>query len=100
MKKAQPYIDKFMKELSDGEQKSPINKMASDLTKALGDLKHSDESVKNHTKKGIVDLFDNALEQIPPVKNENDMSKMISEAEKFLKKILEGFDRLFEPVYA
>lgn len=100
MKKAQPYIDKFMKELSDGEQKSPINKIASDLTKALGDLKHSDESVKNHAKKGIVDLFDNALKQIPPPKNENDMSKIISEAEKFLKKILEGFDRLFEPVYA
>lgn len=100
MKKAQPYIDKFMKELSDGEQKSPINKLASDVTKALGDLKHSDESVKNHTKKGIVDLFDNALKQTPPPKNENDMAKMISEAEKFLKKILEGFDRLFEPLYA
>lgn len=100
MKKAQPYIDTFMKELSDGKQKSPINKIASDLTKALGDLKHSDENVKNHAKKGIVDLFDNAIKQTPPPKNENDMSKMINEAEKFLKKILEGFDRLFEPVYA
>lgn len=100
MKKAQPYIDKFIKELSDGEQKSPINKMASDLTKALGDLKHSDESVKNHTKQGIVNLFDNALKQTLPPKNENDMAKMISEAEKFLKKIIESFDRLFEPLYA
>lgn len=100
MKKAQPYIDKFMKELEEEEQKSPINKMASDLTKALGDLKHSDESVKNYTKKGIVDLFDNAIKKVELPKNENDMSKMINEAEKFLKKILEGFDRLFEPLYA
>ncbi|MDP3301214.1 MAG: hypothetical protein Q8S36_04515 [Sulfuricurvum sp.] len=100
MKKAQPYINKFMKELSDGEQKSPINKMASDLTKALGDLKHSDESVKNYAKKGVVDLFDNALKQTPPPKNENDMIKMVNEAEKFLKKIFESFDRLFEPLYA
>lgn len=100
MKKAQPDIDKFMKELSDGEQKSPVNKVASDVIKALGDLKNSDENVKNNTKKGLVDLFDNALKQTTPQKNELDMSKIISEAEKFLKKILEGFDKIFEPVYA
>lgn len=100
MKKAQPYIDKFMKELSENEQKSPVNKIASDITKALGDLKHSDESVKNHTKKGLVDLFDNSFKQIPTPKNENDISKMINESEKFLKKIIESFDRLFEPLYA
>jgi hypothetical protein len=100
MKKAQPYIDKFMKELSDGEQKSPVNKIASDVIKALGDLKNSDENVKNNTKKGLVDLFDNALKQTTPQKNELDMSKIISEAEKFLKKILEGFDKTFEPIYA
>lgn len=100
MKKAQPYIDKFMKELSDGEQKSPINKLASDVTKALGDLKRSDENVKDHTKKGILDLFDTAFKKSELPKSELDMSKMISEAEKFLKKILEGFDKIFEPIYA
>lgn len=100
MKKAQPYIDKFMKELSDGEQKSPVNKIASDVIQALGDLKNSDENVKNNTKKGLVDLFDNALKQTTPQKNELDLSKIIAEAEKFLKKILEGFDKTFEPLYA
>ena len=100
MKKAQPYIDKFMKELSDGEQKSPDNKVASDVIKALGDLKYSDEDVKNKTKKGLVDLLDNALKQETPQKNELDMSKIISEAEKFLKKILEGFDKTFDAIYA
>lgn len=100
MKKAQPYIDKFMKELETQNQHSPINKLASDILKGIGNLKNSDENVKDHAKKGVVDLFDNALKQTAPVKNENDMSKIINEAEKFLKKILEGFDRLFEPLYA
>jgi len=49
--------------------------------------------------KGLVDLFDNALKETTPQKNELDMSKIISEAEKFLKKILEGFDKTFEPIY-
>jgi hypothetical protein len=94
MKKAQPYIDKFMKELQDQNQTSPINKVASDVTKMIGNLKHSDENVKNHAKKGVVDLFDNAINSAKS--NE----KMIDEAQKLLKKVLEGFDKLFEPLYA
>lgn len=94
MKKAQPYIDKFMKELEDQTQNSPINKVASDITKLMGDLKNSDENVKNNTKKGIVDLFDNA------VKNIKTNEKMIDEAQKFLQKILNGFNKILEPLYA
>lgn len=94
MKKAQPYIDKFMKELADQNQTSPINKVASDVTKMIGNLKNSDENVKNHAKKGVVDLFDNA------VNNAKSNEKMIDEAQKLLKKVLEGFDKLFEPLYA
>ncbi len=94
MKKAQPYIDKFMKELEDQTQNSPINKVASDITKLMGDLKNSDENVKNNTKKGIVDLFDNA------VKNVKTNEKMIDEAQKFLQKILDGFNKILEPLYA
>jgi hypothetical protein len=94
MKKAQPYIDKFMKELEDQTQNSPINKVASDITKLMGDLKNSDENVKNNTKKGIVNLFDNA------VKNIKTNEKMIDEAQKFLQKILDGFDKILEPLYA
>lgn len=94
MKKAQPYIDKFMKELEDQNQTSPINKVASDVTKMIGNLKHSDENVKNQAKKGVVDLFDNAINSTKSTK------KMIDEAQKLLKKVLEGFDKLFEPLYA
>ena len=94
MKKAQPYIDKFMKELEDQNQTSPINKVASDVTKLIGNLKNSDENVKNHAKKGIVDLFDNA------VKETKTTEKMIEEAQKLMQKIIDGFDKMFEPMYA
>jgi len=94
MKKAQPYIDKFMKELEDQNQNSPINKVASDVTKLMGDLKNRDENVKNNTKKGIVDIFDNTL------KNVKTNEKMIDEAQKLLQKILDGFDKILEPLYA
>lgn len=94
MKKAQPYIDKFMKELEDQNQISPINKIASDVTKLIGNLKNSDDNVKNHAKKGVVDLFDNA------VKETKSMDKMIEETQKLMQKIIDGFDKLFEPIYA
>ncbi|MDD5053731.1 MAG: hypothetical protein PHO27_13430 [Sulfuricurvum sp.] len=94
MKKAQPYIDKFMKELADQNQTSPINKVASDITKLIRNLKNSDENVKNHAKKGIVDMFDNA------VKETKTTEKMIEEAQKLMQKILDGFNKTFEPIYA
>ncbi|HLD23632.1 MAG TPA: hypothetical protein VJA83_06785 [Sulfuricurvum sp.] len=94
MKEAQPYIDKFMKELKEENQTSPINKIASDVTKLIGNLKNSDENVKNHAKKGVVDLFDNA------VKETKTTEKMIEEAQKLMQKIIDGFDKMFEPIYA
>jgi len=94
MKKAQPYIDKFMKELQKQNQTSPINKVASDVSKLIGNLKNSDENVKNHAKKGVVDLFDNAVKEMKTTE------KMIDEAQKLMQKIIDGFDKLFEPLYA
>ncbi|OHD82903.1 hypothetical protein [Sulfuricurvum sp. RIFCSPLOWO2_12_FULL_43_24] len=94
MKKAQPYINKFMKELEKENQTSPINKVASDVTKLIGNLKNSDENVKNHAKKGVVDMFDNT------VKETKTTEKMIEEAQKLMQKIIDGFDKIFEPVYA
>ncbi len=94
MKEAQPYIDKFMKELEEQNQTSPINKIASDVTKLIGNLKNSDENVKNSAKKGVVDLFDNAVKEIKTTE------KMIEEAQKLMQKIIDGFDKMFEPMYA
>jgi hypothetical protein len=94
MKEAQPYIDKFMKELEEQNQTSPINKIASDVTKLIGNLKNSDENIKNHAKKGVVDLFDNAIKETKTTE------KMIEEAQKLMQKIIDGFDKMFEPMYA
>ena len=94
MEKAQPYIDKFMQELEEQNQTSPINKIASDVTKLIGNLKNSDENVKNSAKKGVVDLFDNA------VQNVKSHQEMLDEAQKLMQKIIDGFDKMFEPMYA
>lgn len=94
MKEAKPYIDKFMQELEGQNQTSPINKIALDVMKLIGNLKNSDENVKNHAKKGVVDLFDNAVQNI------KSHEKMIEEAQKLMQKIIDGFDKLFEPIYA
>jgi hypothetical protein len=94
MKKAQPYIDKFMKELEDQNQTSPINKVASDVTKLIGNLNNTDHNTKNHAKKGVVDLFDNSL------KNVKSDEKMINEAQKLLQKIIDGFDKTMKTIYA
>lgn len=94
MKKAQPYIDKFMKELESQNQTTPINKIASDVTKLIGNLNEKNTNVQNIAKKGVVDLFDNAL------KESKTTEKMIEEAQKLMQKIIDGFNKSFKPIYA
>lgn len=94
MKTAQPFIDKFMKELEDQNPTTPLNKVASDVTKLIGDLKNRPDEVKNTAKNGVVDLFDRAVHNVKIHK------KMIDEAQKLMQKILDGFDTTFEPLYA
>jgi hypothetical protein len=94
MKTAQPYIDKFMKELESQNQTTPINKIASDVTKLIGNLQDKEDSVKNLAKKGVVNLFDNAVHAT----TSND--KMIEEAQKLMQKIIDGFNKSLKPIYA
>lgn len=94
MKKAQPYIDRFMKELEDQSQTTPINKIASDVTKLIGNLREKEDTVQTLAKKSVVDLFDNSIKSVKT--NE----KMIEEAQKLLQKIIGGFTKAFEPLYA
>ena len=94
MEKAQPYINKFMKELEEQNQHSPVNKIASDILKNIGNLKNSNEVVKNNTKNEIVNAFDNAVQSAKTTQ------EMFDEAQKLLEKIIKSFDSLFEPLYA
>lgn len=94
MEKAQPYIDKFMKELEEQNQHSPVNKIASDILKNIGNLKNSNEVVKNNTKNEIVNAFDNAVQSAKTTQ------EMFDEAQKLLEKIIKSFDSIFEPLYA
>lgn len=45
-------------------------------------------------KKGVVNLFVNA------VQNVKIHEKMIEEAQKLIQKIIDGFDKMFDPLYA
>ncbi len=94
MKKAQPYIDKFMKEFESQNQTTPINKIASDVTKLIGNLSEKDTNVQNIAKKGIINLFDNVIKEIKTT------DKMIEEAQKLMQKIIDGFNKSIKPIYA
>ena len=50
MKIAQPFIDKFMKELDAGGQRSPINKEAKHISDLFGPMKAKGSDTKNYTK--------------------------------------------------
>ncbi|MDX1295652.1 MAG: hypothetical protein R3302_05270 [Sulfurimonadaceae bacterium] len=94
MEIAQPYIDRFMKELSGGEQKSPMNKIADTIASIFSPAKGGGEAVENLAKKSIVEIFDNAVSQVEQFK------ELLDETEKLLKKSLEIFDRGEKLLYA
>jgi hypothetical protein len=94
MKIAQPYIDKYMKELSDGNQKSPMNKMAKQISDIFQPVQSKDTNIKNYAKNGIVDMFDKAAKSI------KDINKIFEDAQKLLEKTLNNFDHSLKSLYA
>lgn len=91
MKIAKPYIENFMKEL-DGT--SPLNKIASSVTSAIGDLRNKNEHVINKAKSEIVDLFD---QNIKPAELHQ---KLFERAQQLLEKVLYGFEKENKTLYA
>lgn len=91
MEKAKPFIENFMKEL---ESNSPINKIASSVTSAIGDLRHKNDDVINKAKSDIVDLFDQGMASIEL------NQKHLERAQILLEKILYGFDQENKALYA
>ncbi|WP_345993580.1 hypothetical protein [Sulfurimonas sp. HSL-1716] len=94
MKIAQPYIDKYMKELDSGEQKSPISKIAKQISDIFLPVSTKDQDTKNYAKNGIVDMFDKAAKSV------KDINKVFDEAQKLLKKTLSDFDKTVKALYA
>lgn len=94
MKIAQPYIDRYMKELANTDQKSPVNKVAKQISDIFEPMKSKNQDIKNHTKNSIVDMFDKAA------KNIKDINKIFDEAQKLLEKTLSNFDKTAKMIYA
>ncbi len=105
MKKAQPYIDKFLKELGKDAPNSPVTKIAKDIASIFEPSKSRDENQKNFIKSNIVKMFDKSLKEfkIPKAKEltpEETMKKILEQTQKLLDKTLKEFDHLSKALYA
>ena len=90
MEIAKPYIENFMQEIADQEQKTPLNQLADLLEKTMEPLKTLNEESKNSAKNNLVKLFDDSLKLFEQTE------KLIDESQKLLDKLIKGFDRDFE----
>jgi len=90
MEIAKPYIENFMQEVSEQEQKTPLNQISDLLEKTMQPIKDLAYEVKQHGKNDLVKLFDDSLKMF------NQTEKLINESQKLLDKLLENFDKDFE----
>lgn len=97
MKIAQPFIDNFLKELKDNEQKSPVSKLANKIASIFEPSKERDENEKNHVKTNIVGMFDNSLSKL---KESNSFDDIFKDAKNLLEKTLKEFNEFNKILYA
>jgi histone H3/H4 len=103
MKTAQPFIDDFLKELSQDAPKSPVTRLARSIAGIFEPSKDRGEHSKNAVKDGIVKTFDRAMDQLEPSKEvslEDMMAKVLKDARELLEKTLEEFDNFNKKIYA
>jgi len=103
MKIAQPFIDKFLIELSEDAPKSPVTKLAHDIAGLFDPNRERNEDGKNAIKTNIVKMFDKALQEIKPPQEmpiEDMMEKIFEDTQKLLEKTLEEFDNFNKDLYA
>ena len=103
MKTAQPFIDKFLKELEDSAPKSPVTQLAKEIAGIFDPNRDRDEDGKNRIKTNIVELFDRSLNKLElPEKTSTEelMQKIFEDAKKLLEKTLEEFDNFGKNLYA
>ncbi|HUH42905.1 MAG TPA: hypothetical protein VLZ29_07305 [Sulfurimonas sp.] len=94
MKIAQPYIDNFLKELSEDAPTSPVTKMAKDIASIFEPSKLRDENQSNQIKSSIVDLFDNSITKIKATDD------IFLEMQKLLERTLKEFEDFNKKLYA
>ncbi len=94
MKKAQPFIDKFLKELDENAPKSPVTKIAKQIANIFQPNEHRSETANNNIKANIVKMFDKSLQTIPEPQD------IFKEAQKLLEKTLKEFDEFNKGLYA
>ncbi|MDF1882667.1 hypothetical protein JHD49_01795 [Sulfurimonas sp. SAG-AH-194-C21] len=103
MKIAQPFIDKFLQELSEDAPKSPVTKLAREIAGLFDPNRERDEDGKNTIKTNIVKMFDNAIKELKPIEAlsiEDTIKKIFEDTQKLLEKTLKEFDNFNKDLYA
>lgn len=103
MKIAQPFIDDFLKELSEDAPKSPVTKLAHDIAGLFDPNKQRDENELNTIKTNIVKMFEKALKDMKPPENlsiEDTIEKIFDDTQKLLEKTLGEFENFNKELYA
>ncbi len=103
MKTAQPFIDSFLKELSQDFPKSPVTQLARQIASIFNPNKERDEDGKNAIKTNIVKMFDKALQEVQAPKEtsiEDVVKKIFEDTQKLLEKTLKEFDNFNKNLYA
>jgi len=103
MKTAQPFIDDFLKELSQDAPGTPVTKLAHDIAGLFDPNRDRDEDAKNNVRANIVKMFDNALSEIQPLEKmsvEDIIKKIFEDTQKLLEKTLKEFDNFNKDLYA
>ncbi|WP_434658521.1 hypothetical protein [Sulfurimonas sp. NW9] len=94
MKTAQPYIDKFIQELSEDAPKSPVTKLAKKIATLFQPNENNSEARNNTIKTNIVEMFDRSLQKVQEPFN------IFKETQKLLEKTLKEFDTFNKELYA
>ncbi|MCW8837749.1 MAG: hypothetical protein OQJ77_07385 [Thiovulaceae bacterium] len=97
MKKAQPFIDDFLKELSEDAPKTPVTELAHKVAGMFNPSKDRDENNANNVKTNIVKMFDNSMKKLD---TEDLIQKVYEDAKTLLEKTLKEFDEFNKLIYA
>ena len=103
MKKAKPFIDKFLKELRQDAPGTPVTLAAKQIAAAFEPNAQNTPQKNSRIKTNIVKAFDEAFKQLPPPKediNAKSLEQIFKDAQKLLEKTLKEFDGFGKNIYA